>query len=1746
MGDSTPPSPTMSLAVDPPSAAPFPADVHPPPSPIAPRCAPTRVAPWRSRCSTPPTATRGFPGMHAMQADMELIPGVLVDAVPDGLSAVFMGAEAGVGPMDMDDVLLPPTPPPPDVEASDSPAALLPADAGPPHPYAPAAVPATDMDKCHVCDGYDEREDDIVCDGCDRGFHLECLGLASVPEGEWYCSSCGPEARPPPSSPHGGRPPDVARALGGECGVCGRRGSQQLDPSGMPVHFKCMASSASPSALPPASASLLSTPVQPAAPTAHADCTMGGRARRASDARPGPGLGCRHPMLAPCQESPPPVSMDPSGPRKKRFTKTAGGSKHASPPPSVTPDVSAGLANGVKKPRARPPRARPSPRISGGDGSAAPADPAGDSTAKPRSSKSKHHPIEAEPGKSPKVQAVASVTPKLTKALRRKKLHEDSDSSAAPAEDCWACHESVEDWSRHVHTKSHHMSMRPWLTEEVAIVKSVTAKMDSPLWQAGSMANPSYQLDLREAAWLVLWEAGEDKDACAIFDEALARGLAKPFVTVFQVASMLEKELNSLAGRSPFLDLGERRYTLRSIQDTSVARMVLSPQQRRLGMTVIPQSPIRIVPDDTVHHWLRWGPSTIAGGGLGLFVREHRIEEGTVFCRYAGIKMSIRRSQKRHWSYQVAVTAEKVDGELSSVIDGLDNGQVLSYGPLANDAGPGFQNAEYVEFKELPGQVFLQSLRDLKPGEEVFLCYGEEYWALDQYPSVSAVDSAGMLADLSAAQGSTTQHRVAGSKQAQGSVGKPSISGPTKSKKKAAQTVRLLPPGSAANSAIPPDESVVCSWCNLPQWKRVMMLHLKICPYMAKPKDYKTGVHQIMSRIRSNYVPGDLLQSFQLMNVDVSKLPPHDCMPPHSPEFVPGVYGPRLYESQLCFRLGHLSRMRPEYITTNPLVTIQYLGEKAVAFKSAPDEPVQDLASAEAEDEAARAIIDGPDPPPMMNLLLALFEQTPGINGHTARGYIHRWKNRQGSDSDRTFSVLQGMPRAVRRAVLTAAKEMEENPWAALALGPPPGPYLPFCPVPGFPQDTSPPMYFPHTVPTPPIPPSLSMVMHKSRSIPMQQQAGAPVPSEQPHGQLDPTSATVSKPDAISKQELVNNRQYCQPGTTVSIKVHTQRARTYPCSTASSHSFPSAGPITNKPAEWKEVDVLVEHPTKPFDSQWVRDPVTRRLVLRHQNEHPGSTCARHESDDMIPGNHQDETSMQPLPQPQATSENAITAAQPDITSIEHKQDTLGSCQTRHSDTKTGALSGQLQPPVSGVSFLGLSVPEAALLPMSQGNPAGPLSSPPPVLKLENTAFSVAAPVSPAAVSVDTLPSSSVVGSLPCSSTVASQQPDAMYVDSPPQAQNRPAPKSPPSVHPSLPAHPNTMRRSTRSRRWKMLQQRTLKLQALDTIQWLLANTSPITTRAAGVMRKIAAQAQGLGSHRWAPADDDWAADLSHNIERNRQYLETNPLSCLVPAFSCTGYYPYIDVRAPDLTELPEFAESEGEGEEPGASGRDRDRGPKHHEKFTLAQPLQVESLVPAEWLYESSASDGEGDAEAEAGIGSSKRPKRRRTASGPKSALDLDFGMGAWSSQDDWYATLKTLLPAICATTVSVRSQGSTPVVPEPSSSDTASPAAVQWVRDPVTRRMVMVPGTGRVDETTAEQDLDMPNPQHTACEDSELSCKSALVIHPAMLHRGFFGDQVVHGGTTITCMKQGGGGGFLQDSNVSGLDQEGLAVAAT
>ncbi|KAJ2817124.1 hypothetical protein IWW50_006271, partial [Coemansia erecta] len=61
-----------------------------------------------------------------------------------------------------------------------------------PRVASPAASAGTIPDACEVCRSGENDGSMLICDGCDRGFHMYCLSppLDAIPTNDWYCDAC--------------------------------------------------------------------------------------------------------------------------------------------------------------------------------------------------------------------------------------------------------------------------------------------------------------------------------------------------------------------------------------------------------------------------------------------------------------------------------------------------------------------------------------------------------------------------------------------------------------------------------------------------------------------------------------------------------------------------------------------------------------------------------------------------------------------------------------------------------------------------------------------------------------------------------------------------------------------------------------------------------------------------------------------------------------------------------------------------------------------------------------------------------------------------------------------------------------------------------------------------------------------------------------------------------------------------------------------------------------------------------------------------------------------------------------------------------------------------------------------------------------------------------------------------------------------------------------------------------------------
>ena len=87
---------------------------------------------------------------------------------------------------------------------------------------APAA--ADDETPCMVCGRTDGEESFVLCDGCPKGGHYQCLKMPGVPSGDWYCQSATCRGEPSAAAAREGEGGCGGSRYGFEKGDRGRGG----------------------------------------------------------------------------------------------------------------------------------------------------------------------------------------------------------------------------------------------------------------------------------------------------------------------------------------------------------------------------------------------------------------------------------------------------------------------------------------------------------------------------------------------------------------------------------------------------------------------------------------------------------------------------------------------------------------------------------------------------------------------------------------------------------------------------------------------------------------------------------------------------------------------------------------------------------------------------------------------------------------------------------------------------------------------------------------------------------------------------------------------------------------------------------------------------------------------------------------------------------------------------------------------------------------------------------------------------------------------------------------------------------------------------------------------------------------------------------------------------------------------------------------------------------------------------------
>jgi SET domain-containing protein len=121
------------------------------------------------------------------------------------------------------------------------------------------------------------------------------------------------------------------------------------------------------------------------------------------------------------------------------------------------------------------------------------------------------------------------------------------------------------------------------------------------------------------------------------------------------------------------------------------------------------------------------GKSTIRDAGLGVFTRDF-IPENTIVDEYKGEIVESFEPDTNDYYYEI-IEADKEKGIMAYGIDAKKFPR--NYMAMINDASfeKVIQNNCEFETDEKDKKAFVVTTRDIEAGEELFVCYGEGYWA---------------------------------------------------------------------------------------------------------------------------------------------------------------------------------------------------------------------------------------------------------------------------------------------------------------------------------------------------------------------------------------------------------------------------------------------------------------------------------------------------------------------------------------------------------------------------------------------------------------------------------------------------------------------------------------------------------------------------------------------------------------------------------------------------------------------------------------------------------------------------------------------------------------------------------------------------------------------------------------------------------------------------------------------------------
>jgi hypothetical protein len=194
---------------------------------------------------------------------------------------------------------------------------------------------------------------------------------------------------------------------------------------------------------------------------------------------------------------------------------------------------------------------------------------------------------------------------------------------------------------------------------------------------------------------------------------------------------MYRKNLKSMNDLRDFLKEKERTLRLKEMEE--LERQELEKKEQIVELSDIDLDDLDLSDDEVDVSYYNDGPfslyitkSGLLDAGLGVYTDDF-IPENTIIGEYTGEIIESYNIESNDYYYEL-VEPDEAGGKMGI---GIDSSELpRCYMGMVNDAQFSKQYSNNCSFESEVEEkkVYVVSLRDIEPGEELFVSYGENYW----------------------------------------------------------------------------------------------------------------------------------------------------------------------------------------------------------------------------------------------------------------------------------------------------------------------------------------------------------------------------------------------------------------------------------------------------------------------------------------------------------------------------------------------------------------------------------------------------------------------------------------------------------------------------------------------------------------------------------------------------------------------------------------------------------------------------------------------------------------------------------------------------------------------------------------------------------------------------------------------------------------------------------------------------------